>query len=263
MRIVVSELMSLDAALLRAGPSARGGDPRWEPGWGAGSGAPCPCRAAPRGVVPGRARCGHTGGVELAAGIAGIALSWGLAGAQWWRSRRSAAGISAQSWGVFLAVNATWVVYALGVSNPYLLLNGLGAGACNVALLRRVDPRRARTFATVAVATVGAAALGSSVGWGPVAAWCVLMAAWLRWPQVAELLRAPDVQGVSLASWVLASANNAVWIVVAAERDDAWLLAANVVLGLSSLAVVALCVWRRAGAGAVVGAAGAPSPSPP
>jgi uncharacterized protein with PQ loop repeat len=185
--------------------------------------------------------------VDVVAGVVGVALSWGLAGSQWWRAGRSPAGISVLSWAVFLAVNATWLAYGIGVRNPYLAVNGLGAGVLNVALLRRIDPRPWRTCAAVVAAAVPTVAVGVAVGWAPVAWWCVVMAAWLRWPQLAELVRAPDVAGVSLASWVLAAFNNVAWIAVGLQRDDPWLVAANVVLGLSSLAVVGLCLWRRTG----------------
>jgi hypothetical protein len=67
----------------------------------------------------------------LVIGLTGVGLSWVLAGAQWWRARRSVAGISVLTWSVFLALNATWAVYGLGVGNPYLVANGVGAALFN------------------------------------------------------------------------------------------------------------------------------------
>lgn len=182
---------------------------------------------------------------ELATGVVAVALAWGLAGAQWWRAQHSAAGISVLSWAVFANLNVTWAVYALGVGNPFLVANGVGAAVFNVALLVRVDARLVATLGAIAAANVAAVVVGLVWGWEPVVVWCLAMALFLRWPQVVRLVRDPDVGGVSLVSWVLATVNNVVWVVVAIQADDPWLVAVNVALTLSSLLLVGLCVWRR------------------
>lgn len=187
--------------------------------------------------------------MEQAVGLVAVALAWGLAAAQWWRARRSVAGISVLSWAVFLNLNVTWAIYALGVDNPYLVANGVGAAVFNAALLVRVDDRLLRTLGVVLAASLTAAGVGLVWGWQPVVVVCLGMAIFLRWPQVVRLVRDPDVTGVSLVTWVVAAANNAVWIVVAAQEGDSWLVGVNVVLTLSSLLLVGLCVWRRSSAG--------------
>lgn len=183
--------------------------------------------------------------LDIVVGVTGVGLAWGLAAAQWLRARRSPAGISVLSWAVFCALNLTWVVYALGVGNPYLVANGAGAAALNVALLTRIDPHRGRTLGLVGATAALGAATGVVLGWPVVAVWAFALAVFLRWPQVAELLRAPDVEGVSLTSWVLAAVNNAVWVVVGILEGDAWFSAVSILLGVSSLTVVALILRRR------------------
>ena len=187
--------------------------------------------------------------MAVAFGLVAVALAWGLAAAQWWRAQRSAAGISVLSWAVFLNLNVTWAIYALGVDNPYLVANGVGAALLNAALLLRVDPRVVRTFGIVLVASLAAALVGLLWDWEPVVLACLAMAVFLRWPQVVRLVRDPDVTGVSLATWVLAAVNNLVWVVVAAQEGDGWLVGVNLVLTVSSLLLVGLCVWRRSSAG--------------
>jgi hypothetical protein len=187
--------------------------------------------------------------MEVVTGLVAVALAWGLAAAQWLRAKRSASGISVLSWAVFLNLNVTWAIYALGVGNPYLVANGVGAALFNAALLLRVDPHLLRTFAVVVAANLGAVGVGLVWGWEPVVVWCLAMAVFLRWPQIVRLVRDPDVTGVSTLSWVLAAVNNLVWIVVAAQEADAWLVGVNVVLATTSLLLVGLCVWRRAPAG--------------
>jgi len=187
--------------------------------------------------------------MEVATGVVAVALAWGLAAAQWWRAQRSAAGISVLSWAVFLNLNVTWAIYALGVDNPYLVANGIGAALFNVALLRRVDVRPLPTFGAVVGANAAAAVVGLAWGWQPVVVWCLAMAIFLRWPQVLRLVRDPDVAGVSLLSWVLAAVNNLVWVAVAAQEGDGWLVGVNVVLASTSLLLVGLCAWRRSPAG--------------
>ena len=198
---------------------------------------------------PERAVAGTVDGIgPLIIGLTGVGLSWVLAGAQWWRARRSVAGISVLTWSVFLALNATWAVYGVGVGNPYLVANGVGAALFNVALLWEVEPRRRRGLLVVVVsALVTGLALwvGTAISWQPVAAWCLGLAVFLRWPQVLRLMRSPDVAGVSLVTWVVAATNNLVWVVIAAQRDDLWLVGVNVTLTLSSLVLVLLCLWRR------------------
>lgn len=187
--------------------------------------------------------------MELAIGLVAVALAWGLAAAQWRRALRSVAGISVLSWAVFLNLNVTWAIYALGVDNPYLVANGVGAAVFNAALLLRVDSRVLRTFGIVLVASLAAAGVGLLWDWEPVVVACLAMAVFLRWPQVMRLARDPDVTGVSLATWVLAALNNLVWVVVAAQEGDGWLVGVNVVLTVSSLLLVGLCLWRRSSAG--------------
>ena len=187
--------------------------------------------------------------MELAIGLVAVALAWGLAAAQWRRALRSVAGISVLSWAVFLNLNVTWAIYALGVDNPYLVANGVGAALLNAALLLRVDAHVLRTFGIVLVASLAAAGVGLLWDWEPVVLACLAMAVFLRWPQVVRLVRDPDVAGVSLLSWVLAAVNNLVWVVVAAQAGDGWLVGVNVVLAVSSLLLVGLCVWRRSSAG--------------
>lgn len=182
---------------------------------------------------------------SVVTGVTGVVLAWSLAGAQWWRARRMVSGISPLSWAVFLNLNVTWAIYAIGVSNPYLLANGVGAAVLNAALLARLDVQRLRTLALVVVGSGLAAVVGVTVGWQPVVIWCVAMAIFLRWPQVVRLVTDPDVGGVSLTTWVVAAVNNIVWVVVAVQAGDGWLTGVNVVLTVSSLVLVGLCLWRR------------------
>ena len=184
----------------------------------------------------------------LVIGLTGVGLSWVLAGAQWWRARRSVAGISVLTWSVFLALNATWAVYGLGVGNPYLVANGVGAALFNVALLWEVEPRRQRGLLVVGVSaavTVAAAWVGYGLSWQPVAAWCLGLAIFLRWPQILRLVRSVDIAGVSLLTWAVAATNNLVWVLIAIQRNDPWLVVVNVTLTVSSLVLVVLCLWRR------------------
>ncbi len=83
------------------------------------------------------------------------------------------------------------------------------------------------------------------MSWQPVAAWCLGLAIFLRWPQILRLARSPDIAGVSLVTWVVAATNNLVWVIIAVQRNDAWLVGVNVILTVSSLVLVVLCLWRR------------------
>lgn len=174
-----------------------------------------------------------------------MAMAWALAAAQWWRSRRSVAGISSLSWATFLAVNLSWCAYGLGMRNPYLVTNTVGAAAFNCALLWRIDIHRWRTGSGVAACALGSAALGLLVGWPTVAMVCFALAFTVRGPQILQALRAPDLSGISLTSWTLAVVNNSLWTAIGIQCQDWWFAAANVGLVLTTATLIAVVQFRR------------------
>ena len=183
--------------------------------------------------------------MEPAVGLVAIALAWGLAGAQWWRARTSAAGISVLAWALFLATNTAWLVYAVEAANWYLLVNAVGSSVINASLLWRIDAHRWRSYAAVGVFTPGCAAVATWTGPAPLAAVCFSIAFAVRWPQLVVAARADDLSGISLASWTLAAVNNVAWVAVGVLGRDWWFAGAQTALASVTVGVIVTVAVRR------------------
>lgn len=183
--------------------------------------------------------------MQVLIGVVGVGLAWGLAGAQWWRARRSSAGISVATWVVFLAANLAWLGYAVGTRNPYLVANTVGAAGCNVALLARIDAHRVRDCGAAVACGLFVTGLGVVLGWPVAAGACFTLAFSVRWPQLVRAVGAADLSGISLTSWGLALVNSVAWVTIGLVRHDLWLAAANTALGVATMVLIAVVLIRR------------------
>jgi uncharacterized protein with PQ loop repeat len=174
------------------------------------------------------------------------ALSSVMMVAQVLRIRRAGtSGVSPATWAIFLVISAYWLIYALIDDLPPLTGSSLfSLGAISFILWQL----RERWSASTAVAFVGsliivAAALLVSP---QVAVWLSgLLAVSLRVPQIYELVTAQSTAGVSLSTWTLAAVMNAMWTIYGFAEGRPVYGAVNAIIGVTSLTVLALGIWRR------------------
>ena len=158
------------------------------------------------------------------------------------------------SWGAISAtVNAWWSPYGLGFGDvgivPVSVVSVMAYLAIAVALVRFGTASALRTVAVM----IGAGAAVASVpvlayllgGW-PLAgiALGALYGVQLS-PAVVAVYRAPDVSGVSTATWVIAFAEAALWGVYGIARVDVGLITlAGTGLFMSTLVLLRLTLTR-------------------
>ena len=168
-------------------------------------------------------------------------------------SSRRVDGVSASWAGISITVNAWWAIYGLGTRDlsivPVSIVSVMAYLAIAVALVRYGTVARRRTLATMA-------ASGGVVGLVPVVA--LVLGGWTAAgvllgalygvqlsPAVVTVYRAPDVSGVSTATWGIAFAEAALWGVYGFARLDAGLVTLAATGSVMSAVVLARLLLRR------------------
>lgn len=189
--------------------------------------------------------------VVIAANVLGAAMAIPQAG-KLLRSRRGA-GVSLTWAAVSIVVNAWWVVYGLGVGDLGIVPVSALAVACylliTVCLVRYRQGPVARLIGRTVAVAAAVAAVPAFVLWaeGWAAAGIALGALYgiQLSPAVVAVYRATDVGGVSLATWLIAFAEAALWGVYGFARSDLGLLALAATGTMMSSLVLARLFLRR------------------
>lgn len=189
--------------------------------------------------------------VVVAANVLGSAMALPQA-VKLVRSRR-VDGVSPTWAAVSATVNAWWAAYGIGVGDlgivPVSAVSVMAYLAIAFALLRYGTAPRRRTIATMA-ATSAAVALVPILalvldGWTAAGVALGALYGIQLSPAVVAVYRAPDVSGVSTATWGLAFAEAALWGVYGIARLDAGLVTlAGTGLLMSTLVLVRLVLRR-------------------
>lgn len=162
-------------------------------------------------------------------------------------------GVSVTWAAVSAVVNAWWAVYALGVGDLSILPVSLLAAAAYIVIavgICRFSSAPTGPVLAPALITAGAVTTVPMLAWA-VGGWTVagialgaLYGVQLS-PAVASVYRSADVSGVSLATWVLAAAEAALWGVYGAATLDIGLLTlAGTGVFMSCLVLVRLFIRR-------------------
>ena len=168
------------------------------------------------------------------------------------RSRR-VDGVSVTWAGVSATVNAWWAIYGVGVGDlgivPVSVVSVMAYLAIVVALFRFGAASHPRIIATMAASSAAAAlvpALALALdGWATAGVTLGALYGVQLSPAVVAVYRAPDVSGVSTATWGIAFAEAALWGVYGVARLDAGLVTlAATGLFMSTLVLLRLLVRR-------------------
>ena len=173
-------------------------------------------------------------------------------GVQAIRIRRvGAAGVSRSTWLGLLASVTLWSTYGIAVGDWTITTTNLalvGVAAWIVqAMVRDGAASASDPWATFGV-TLGLAVLAvATIGPGVVGAAAATLVVARIVPQLVMAIRAPDVAGVSVTTWLGNVANKVPWAVYGIGVADVWMAWASSIAVVVSLAIVGVVVVRRRG----------------
>lgn len=168
------------------------------------------------------------------------------------RSRRID-GVSPAWAGISATVNGWWAAYGFGIGDlsivPVSVVSVIAYLAIAVALVRYGARSRWRTIGRIAGAGLGAALIPLIAlaldGWATAGVVLGSLYAVQLSPAVVAVYRAPDVSGVSSATWAIAFVEAALWGVYGVARLDVGLVTLAATGVVMSALVIARLLLRR------------------
>lgn len=156
-------------------------------------------------------------------------------------------GISLATWLLFLWMGFFWASYGLAISNHLIWAGSLPLLPLQGALVWMLHPFRQprtiiATIVAIAILSFGTTALW---GWNAGVAGTTLAMFWNRLPQIVELIRDPDVRGVSVSSWAIGALCSLLWVTYYLGERLWFPLVATTVATMSNLVIALLAVWRQ------------------
>ncbi|MDE3065782.1 MAG: hypothetical protein KGJ36_08925 [Acidobacteriota bacterium] len=167
---------------------------------------------------------------------------------QWRRvSTEGVAGVSLATWTLFVLLGWFWVSYGVVARSPEVILGSLMCLPLQSAILFRLAPWRHRAVIARSAAYFALSCVVPSLrfGWtGGVYGTGVAMTI-TRLPQLLELVRHREADGVSAASWYVGAGGCALWIYYYSGARLWAALTATAVAGVANLSIAALATWRH------------------
>lgn len=166
-------------------------------------------------------------------------------------------GISLGTWSLFLTTGFYWIAYGAAVGSWSIALGSLVVLPMQLIVFFRLSPWRRRRVVLQSTAVIVAVAVVPALGWGWSAGLFGLGAimAVIRMPQIIELVRQSDAEGVSVGLWLWGVANALLWVLYY-QQTAMWApLVATAVAGVTNVVVAVLAHWRHRQARRRVGAA--------
>jgi uncharacterized protein with PQ loop repeat len=182
------------------------------------------------------------------AGVLGLLSGYWMTWVQYHRARTvGTEGISLATWLLFLWMGFFWASYGLAISNHLIWGGSLPLLPLQAALVWQLAPRKqpmtvVSTFVAIAILSFGTTALW---GWNAGVAGTTVAMFWNRLPQIVELIRDPDVRGVSISSWTIGAACSLLWVTYYLGERLWFALVATAVATVSNLVIAGLAYWRQ------------------
>ena len=180
--------------------------------------------------------------------------------------QHGAAGVSRSTWLGLLVSVTLWSVYGVSVSDWTITATNVplvAVATVIIVAMVRDGAARARDPWVTGGGTLAAALLGVAlVGPGVVGAAAAILGVVRIVPQLVAAVRAPDVAGISVATWWGNVANKVPWTIYGIGVADVWMTVSASVATVLSLAIVTIVVVRRVPAASVVTPAGPGCPPP-
>jgi uncharacterized protein with PQ loop repeat len=156
-------------------------------------------------------------------------------------------GVSLATWLLFLWMGFFWAGYGLAISNHLMWLGSLPLLPVQAALVWKLRPlQQPQTIvATFFAITLLSFTTSAIWGWNAGVAGTTVAMFWNRLPQIVELIRDPDVRGVSVSSWMIGSVCSALWVIYYFGSSMWFPLVATAVATVSNLVIALLALWRQ------------------
>lgn len=181
-----------------------------------------------------------------------VAVTVGSFGMQALRIRRhGAAGVSRSTWMGLLVSVTLWSVYGVAVRDWTITATNIPlvvvATLIMVAMVRDGAAHRFDVPAAVGGTLTACAVVVPTVGPDAVGAAAATIVVARIVPQLVTAIRAEDVTGVSVTTWLGNIANKVPWGIYGILVADVWMTGASVMATVLSLAIVLVVVGRRRG----------------
>lgn len=186
-----------------------------------------------------------------------VAVTVGSFGMQALRIRRhGAAGVSRSTWMGLLVSVTLWSVYGIAVRDWTITATNIPlvvvATLIMVAMVRDGAAHRYDVPAAVGGTLAACAVAVPTIGPDAVGAAAATIVVARIVPQLVTAVRADDVTGVSITTWLGNIANKVPWGIYGFLVADIWMTWASVMATALSLAIVLVVVVRRRGAAVLV-----------
>jgi uncharacterized protein with PQ loop repeat len=164
------------------------------------------------------------------------------------RARRvGVEGVSINTWALMFVANFFWFGLGLHLAALPMMVNTALAGPIMLWLLvlfpwPRTRRALAMSFAVGAVIILLPALL---FGWPAGVAGVTALALALRLPQIQAIRHSEFAVGVSITTWWIATANNAIWALYGLSIHDRALLLSNIAQLLGNLVIIGLALHKR------------------
>jgi len=116
-----------------------------------------------------------------------------------------------------------------------------------LALVWQLEPRRHLKTVVFSFSVIFLLSFVTSMVWGwkagVLGTTCAMF--WNRLPQIIELIRDPDVRGVSISSWLIGAGCSALWVAYYVGVKNWFAMLATAVAVLGNLTIVLLAWWRQ------------------
>jgi len=182
------------------------------------------------------------------AGVLGLLSGYWMTWVQFHRARTvGTEGISLATWLLFLWMGFFWASYGLAISNELMWGGSLPLLPLQAALVWQLAPLRQPKTIVVTFVAIGVVSFGTTGlwGWNAGVAGTTVAMFWNRLPQIVELIRDPDVRGVSISSWTIGAVCSVLWVTYYLGERLWFALVATAVATASNLVIAGLAYWRQ------------------
>jgi uncharacterized protein with PQ loop repeat len=183
-------------------------------------------------------------------GWSGVTLGFAMTYFQYHRAKTiGIEGISLPTWSVFACTGIFWTSYGVAQHSLVIIAGSAVVFPLQLGIIRQLHPWRHRL---VILRYAGMIAIASGLvtlafGWSAGVLGTGVTMVFNRVPQIIELIRDDEVQGVSTSAWTIGVLCSALWVTFYVSEGLVAAIIVNV-LALSGSAVIAgLAAWRQHG----------------
>jgi len=190
----------------------------------------------------------HSGILTTGLGCTGVGLGVVITWVQLRRARTvSTDGISLSTWALFVYMSIFWILYGWAIRSPIVTSGSLFVLPLQILIIAKLEPHRHVGTLLKTGAFIFTLSFLPVILWGWKAG-CygtAIVMVLNRLPQIVELIRSADVDGVSVGSWSIGVVACAAWLsYYVGEKLWPPFLATLLAL-LGNLAIVILASWRH------------------